>query len=1141
MTHPSSPNPSESLDMSEGDRTERDEAIRITTLMDNLNNLKSKLNNFTVMDELGQPIGEIQDLILDDTHQLNLVIALSGAAADNPSVLLNGRRIKKVSVQTHAVFVDIVKADVDFLPKYTPLESSDSRGDSFTNRADMSSSAPSSDDQEPLSYSEAVAAAAALMGGSAVISDSTLPSVEEAISPEDDLFTSDSLLAEPADDSTTLEDDSFASDPLFSEPADDFAALEDDLFISDPLFAEPADDFTALEDDLFASDPSLSEPADDFAALGEMSSMESLNSLDDDWFADDQDDLAMSLELPEQELSPLEDPSLESEPTSEFITTNNSLDDWSDLVSPTDQPGLDYALSSETSSLPELANNDLETLFSLAEADEISELGLGSELGFASWEQTSQPTDSLSSGLLDPSTDAEIESELEDLPDISSLANDFSVDALNEDLPDISSLANDFSVDALNEDLPDISSLANDFSVDALNEDAEEFLLPSDFGEAGSTTDFTFESLSDLDPPSEVSLDNFGFSDTAITEESLDDFGFSDTLTTDDALANPMTLDANFGESLGDDSDLSWTDEPTTDKLSELTLDDFNQPQTETADELGLELASSDLDLELAEELADLDLSATTSTDLEFETESSGLDLETEAISPLPDLDFSLGEDFLSVEQSEDLAFGQSEDVAFETEAISPLPDLDFSLDDDLLSVEQSEDVAFETEAISPLPDLDFSLDDDLSSVGQSEDMAFGQSEESAFEMEAIAPLPDLDFSLDDDSLNFAEQSSPIMDLSMGEIPTSFTEVPIDATSAIDSDEANLELDTAFDVDLSLEDEFGAENFAIAEPNDSEAFTLQNENTEPEPNIIASLTDLEFADALPEDRLPTDDLTNTFGSSADLSFAEEGEFADLTDLRSGFETSDFALDNLFDNPVENPQSASDEFNFSSPTMGFVDPAAGMAAASGILAGLAGRAALNRSSVPAEEPHPLDIADISDMSDDSAQEALPASDPAFSISEPEEIAPSPNVSIQPNSEPRLASLDEMVPLLEERLQVEYERRKVGEVIIRKKIETRMIQVPVRYEVLVIEQVGSEQKTLAEVDLSQGTFSEAEMPALAGKPTVSGEFKSAKTASAVIDAISKTLRQQCKSIRIEIELDDNSLVQSYQDWLDQCSDL
>ncbi len=989
----------------QGDRDQRDEAVRINTLMDNLNNLKSKLNNFTVMDELGQPIGEIQDLILDDTHQLNLVIAILGSAENKPSVLLNGRRIKKVSVQTHAVFVDIVKADVDFLPEYTPLESSDSRRDSFTNRAESNPAPP------PLSYSAAAAAAAALMGGSAIAP----PAPEDDLSLEDDLFTSDRLLPEPAADFAALEDDLFRSDPPALE---DNLSLEDDLFTSDPLLPEPAADFAALEDDLFTSDPLLPEPAADFAASVKMSSMES-ESLDDDWFADDdEDDLATSAGLPELselELSPSEDFLSASESTAE-IATNNSLDDWSDLVSPTGQPSLDYALPSEAVPLPELANDDLlENPFALAEADEISELGFV-EVGSASWGQTAQPIDTLSSGLLDPLTDAEIESELEDLPDI--------------------------------------GFLLDDSSVDTVNEDAEEFLLPSDFGEAGSTTDLTLESLPDRDP---------------LSEASLDDFGFPDIATVGDDLASQVpNLDLNLSESLVDaDSDLSWTNEIETDELFELNLDNsFNQPQMETASELELELA-------------DLDLSATESTDLEFETDS-GLDLETDS-----DLEFEIEYSDLDLEAGLNLETG----LDLETEAIAPLP---------------------------------------------------------------------LDFSLDDDFSNVVEPSAAIMDLSESEIPTSFIEVPMAAIAPMDSDSlANLELDTAFDVDLSLEDEFGTAGFAIADTNDLSEFTLQNDRFEPEPETITSLTDLEFTglptDNLPTDDLPTDDLTEMFGSVADFSFAEEGEFEDLSDLRSE-SVRDMALDSLFDNPVDNLESASDEFNFSTPSMGFVDPAAGMAAAPGILAGLAGLAA-GRSpdlpSLPIEETPALDIADISDLSDVSAQADSSLNDPAFSMSDVSEsdvsesdvseaIAPSSTLSIPSNSEPIVASLDDMVPLLEERLQVEYERRKVGEVIIRKKIETRMIQVPVRYEVLVIEQVSPEQKTLAEVDLSQGTFSD-EVPAVAGKPTVSGEFKSAKTASAVIDAIAKTLRHQCKSIRIEIELDDSSLTQSYQDWLDRCSDL
>ncbi len=1003
----------------QGDRAQRDEAVRINTLMDNLNNLKSKLNNFTVMDELGQPIGEIQDLILDDTHQLNLVIATLGSAENKPSVLLNGRRIKKVSVQTHAVFVDIVRADVGFLPEYTPLESSDSRRDSFTNRAESNRSAPSQAAQPPLSYSAAAAAAAALMGGSAIAP----PAPEDNLAlEEDDLFTSDLLLPEPAADFAAIEDDLFTSDP--PAPEDNLALEEDDLFTSDLLLPEPAADFAAIEDDLFTSDPPLPEPAADFAASVKMSSMES-ESLDDDWFADDEDDLATSAELPELselELLPSEDLLLDSESTSD-IAINNSLDDWSDLVNPTGQPSLDYALPSEAVPLPELANDDLlENPFALAEADEISELGFV-EVGSAAWGQTAEPIDTFSGDPLAPLTDAEIESELEDLPDI--------------------------------------GFLLDDSSVDAVNEDAEEFLLPSDFGEAGSTTDLTLESLPDRDPLSEPSLDDFRFPDIATAEISLDDFGFPDATTVSDDLASQVpNLDLNLGESLVDaDSDLSWTDEIETGELFELNLDDsFNQPQMATDSELELELA-------------DLDLSATESIDLEFEADS-GLDLETES------------------------------DLEFETE-YSGL-DLETGLN------------------------LETGLD---------------------LETEAIAPLS-LDFSLDDDFSNVVEPSAAIMDLSESEIPTSFIEVPMAAIAPMDSDSlANLELDTAFDVDLSLEDEFGTAGFAIGDINDLSEFTLQSDRFESEPETITSLTDLEFT-GLPTDNLPTDDLTEMFGSVADLSFAEEGEFEDLSDLRSE-SVRDMALDSLFDNPVDNLESASDEFNFSTPSMGFVDPAAGMAAAPGILAGLAGLAAGRSPNLPIEETPALDIADISDLSDVSAQADSSLNDPAFSMSDvsmsdvsesdiSEAIAPSSTLSIPSNSEPIVASLDDMVPLLEERLQVEYERRKVGEVIIRKKIETRMIQVPVRYEVLVIEQVSPEQKTLAEVDLSQGTFSD-EVPAIAGKPTVSGEFKSAKTASAVIDAIAKTLRHQCKSIRIEIELDDSSLTQSYQDWLDRCSDL
>ncbi|MDP8932591.1 MAG: PRC and DUF2382 domain-containing protein [Cyanobacteriota bacterium] len=55
--------------------------------------------------------------------------------------------------------------------------------------------------------------------------------------------------------------------------------------------------------------------------------------------------------------------------------------------------------------------------------------------------------------------------------------------------------------------------------------------------------------------------------------------------------------------------------------------------------------------------------------------------------------------------------------------------------------------------------------------------------------------------------------------------------------------------------------------------------------------------------------------------------------------------------------------------------------------------------------------------------------------------------------------------EVIRLLEERLVINRSKRKVGEVIVRKEIETRMVQVPIQWEKLIVEQVGDDPKVLA----------------------------------------------------------------------------
>jgi len=67
---------------------------------------------------------------------------------------------------------------------------------------------------------------------------------------------------------------------------------------------------------------------------------------------------------------------------------------------------------------------------------------------------------------------------------------------------------------------------------------------------------------------------------------------------------------------------------------------------------------------------------------------------------------------------------------------------------------------------------------------------------------------------------------------------------------------------------------------------------------------------------------------------------------------------------------------------------------------------------------------------------------------------------------------VASQEATLQLLEERVVVDRSKRKIGEVIVRKEVETYMVQVPVRRERLIVEQVSPESKQLASIDLAQG---------------------------------------------------------------------
>jgi hypothetical protein len=139
-------------------------------------------------------------------------------------------------------------------------------------------------------------------------------------------------------------------------------------------------------------------------------------------------------------------------------------------------------------------------------------------------------------------------------------------------------------------------------------------------------------------------------------------------------------------------------------------------------------------------------------------------------------------------------------------------------------------------------------------------------------------------------------------------------------------------------------------------------------------------------------------------------------------------------------------------------------------------------------------------------------------------------------------PRIVE-EEAIRLLEERLVVDRSKHKIGEVIVRKAIETQIVEVPVRREKLIVEQISPEHKQLAEIDLSHGDLSAVEladaMSVDSQQSLVRGEFTSPGAASQFLDAIAKTHRHGCEKIQIQIVLSDPKLKETYTDWLTRYS--
>jgi Domain of unknown function (DUF2382) len=120
-------------------------------------------------------------------------------------------------------------------------------------------------------------------------------------------------------------------------------------------------------------------------------------------------------------------------------------------------------------------------------------------------------------------------------------------------------------------------------------------------------------------------------------------------------------------------------------------------------------------------------------------------------------------------------------------------------------------------------------------------------------------------------------------------------------------------------------------------------------------------------------------------------------------------------------------------------------------------------------------------------------------------------------------------EQIISLLEERLVVDRRKHKVSEVVFRKEIETRIVEVPIRREKLIVEQVSPEYKQLAVIDLGQAS-AENNVLEITDNPlpnTVNAEFTSARAAIQFLEAMVDQSNPGLQRIQVSIISEDAAL--------------
>lgn len=136
-------------------------------------------------------------------------------------------------------------------------------------------------------------------------------------------------------------------------------------------------------------------------------------------------------------------------------------------------------------------------------------------------------------------------------------------------------------------------------------------------------------------------------------------------------------------------------------------------------------------------------------------------------------------------------------------------------------------------------------------------------------------------------------------------------------------------------------------------------------------------------------------------------------------------------------------------------------------------------------------------------------------------------------------------DHTIQLLAERLVIERHQRKVGEVVVRKVIETQIVEIPIRREKLIVERISPEHEQLAEIELGQGELSKEELGDIVAH--LNGAVPQLNVAVPQTEKISVDLAlriiqkvmqvSKYSHAKVQLTFDHPDLQAHYQNWLSQ----